>query len=83
MIMECRRNCRHSCIARSPVTATSSGTSGEGRDRTRIPGTFGSAEFLAAYDAAIGSGAKAHKSPPSGTFAWALHMSAEAKLGAC
>jgi integrase len=42
--------------------------------RTRIPGAFGSAEFLSAYDAAIGSGPKAHKSPPSGTFAWALHM---------
>ena len=42
--------------------------------RTRIPGAFGSAEFLEAYDAALGSGPKAHKSPPSGTFAWGLWM---------
>jgi hypothetical protein len=39
--------------------------------RTRLPGEFNSPAFLAAYDAAQGPGAKAHKSPPSGTFAWA------------
>lgn len=39
--------------------------------RVRLPGEYGSAEFLAAYDAALGP--KALKSPPSGTFAWALH----------
>jgi integrase len=46
---------------------------GKGR-RVRIPGAFGSAEFLAAYDIAIGPGAKPHKSPPTGTFAWALSL---------
>ncbi len=42
--------------------------------RVRLPGEYGSAEFLAAYDVALGAGAKGHKSPPAGTFAWALHM---------
>jgi hypothetical protein len=46
---------------------------GKGR-RIRIPGAFGSTEFLAAYDIAIGPGAKPHKSPPTGTFAWALSL---------
>lgn len=44
--------------------------------RIRMPGEYGSTEFLAAYDAAIGSGARAHKSPPTGSFACA-----RAKLG--
>jgi integrase len=46
---------------------------GKGR-RVRIPGAFGSAEFLAAYDTAMGPGAKPHKSPASGTFEWALSL---------
>jgi hypothetical protein len=47
---------------------------GKGR-RVRLPGEYGSAQFLAAYDAAIGGGARVQKSPPSGTFAWALSLS--------
>src|ERR1700722_6962290 len=42
--------------------------------RIRLPGEYGSAEFLAAYDAALGGGAKGHKSPPSGSFAWGLSL---------
>jgi integrase len=42
--------------------------------RVRIPGEFGSTEFLARYDQAIGGRAKSHKSPPTGTFAWGLHL---------
>lgn len=42
--------------------------------RVRIHGAFGSAEFLAAYDAALGGRAKSHKSPPTGTFAWGLSL---------
>jgi hypothetical protein len=46
---------------------------GHGR-RIRIPYAYGSAEFLAAYDAALGGRAKAGKSPPAGTFAWGLNL---------
>jgi integrase len=46
---------------------------GKGR-RVRLPGEYGSAEFLAAYDAALGGVAKPQKSPLSGTFAWALSL---------
>ena len=46
---------------------------GKGR-RIRIPGEYGSPEFLTAYDAAAGGRAKAGKTPPTGTFAWALAM---------
>ena len=42
--------------------------------RVRLPGDYGSAEFLSAYDQALGGGAKAHKSPPSGSFAWGLSL---------
>ena len=41
--------------------------------RIRIRDEFNSPEFWASYHAAIGP-AKAHKSPPSGSFAWALWM---------
>lgn len=40
----------------------------------RLPGVYGSAEFLAAYDQALGGDAKAHKSPAAGSFAWGLSM---------
>ena len=46
---------------------------GKGR-RVRLPGEYGSAEFLAAYDAALGGRGKGHKSPPSGSFAWGLSL---------
>jgi hypothetical protein len=46
---------------------------GKGR-RVRIPGEFNSAEFLAAYDAALGGPRTARKSPPAGTFAWGLSL---------
>jgi integrase len=42
--------------------------------RIRLPGDYGSAEFLAAYDAALGGRAKGHRSPPSGSFAWGLSL---------
>ena len=42
--------------------------------RIRLPGQYGSADFLAAYDAALGGRAKGHKSPPSGSFAWGLSL---------
>jgi hypothetical protein len=50
---------------------------GKGR-RVRLPGEYGSAQFLAAYDAALEGPKAARKSPPAGTFAWAL---AKARLG--
>src|SRR5271166_4545489 len=42
--------------------------------RARMPGEYGSTEFLAAYDALLGGRAKAQKSPPTGTFAWGLSL---------
>ena len=46
---------------------------GKGR-RVRLPGEYGSAQFLAAYDAALGGRRAARKSPPSGSFLWGLSM---------
>ncbi len=46
---------------------------GKGR-RVRIPGEYGSAQFLAAYDAALGGHRAARKSPASGSFAWGLSL---------
>ena len=46
---------------------------GKGR-RVRIPGEYGSAQFLAAYDAALGGHRTARKSPASGSFAWGLSL---------
>jgi integrase len=46
---------------------------GKGK-RVRLPDQFGSPEFWAAFAAAAGPGAKAGKSPPSGTFAWAVYL---------
>jgi hypothetical protein len=42
--------------------------------RISLAGEYGSAEFLAAYDTAIGGTAKGHKSPPSRSFAWGLSI---------
>jgi integrase len=54
---------------------------GKGR-RVRIPGEYGSAEFLAAYDAALGGRAKGHKSRPSGSFAWGVERYRESQTWA-
>ncbi len=50
--------------------------------RIRIKGEFNSPEFLARYDAAAGPSAKAHKSPPSGSFAWAAWMYRQSQIWA-
>jgi integrase len=42
--------------------------------RIRIRGEFNSSEFWASYEGAAGPSAKSHKSPPSGSFAWAAWM---------
>jgi integrase len=46
---------------------------GKGR-RIRISGEYGSAQFLAAYDVALGGRPKGQKSPPTGTFGWGLSL---------
>ena len=51
---------------------------GKGR-RIRMPGEYGSAQFLAAYDAALGGRAKGQRSLPTGTFGWGLSRTARAK----
>jgi integrase len=54
---------------------------GKGK-RIRIPGEYGSGEFLAAYDAAAGGRAKGAKSPANGTFAWAVRMYRQGQMWA-
>src|SRR5271166_762853 len=70
----CRQSCRRSFTGNSPATASPSGTSAAAKARARMPGEYGSTEFLAAYDALLGGRAKAQKSPPTGTFAWGLSL---------
>ncbi len=51
--------------------------------RKRMPGEYNSAEFLAAYDAAANGGHRtAHKSPASGSFAWALALYRQSQVWA-
>jgi integrase len=50
--------------------------------RIRIRGEYGSAEFLASYEAALGPGAKPRKSQPAGSFAWAVSLYRQSQMWA-